>query len=46
MVVIYINFQGEALPHTDNALSPHTPPVLGNKGYDLRDTRGWMKAKS
>lgn len=39
-------FQGEELPHTDNALSPYTPPVLSNGGHDLVDTRGWMKAKS
>ena len=34
------NFQGESTPHSDNALSPHTPPVLANEGYHLRDTKG------
>ena len=39
-------FQGEALPHTDNALSPHTPPVLGNGGHNMVDTRAYLRASS
>ena len=42
--VLKSNFQGEGKPHTDNAPSPHKPPALGDKGYDLRDTKGWIGA--
>ena len=31
-------FQSEATPQQVNPLSASTPPVLANKGYDLRDT--------
>jgi len=40
------NFQGEGIPQQVNSLSPLMGGVLTNKGHDLRDTRGWMKAKS
>ena len=40
------NLRVKGIPQQVNSLSPLMGGVLANKGHDLRDTRGWMKAKS